>query len=191
MVAGDNLRKGAALNAKQIAELLLEQPRSLPDVLAVGVGYGIRCGTGSGRNASRSFSQHLGALALEHRLQPAELEPAQLDASLSPQRPEAEVGEEVARKDRAVHLEALVGGLALGIAVRERLDRGRALLARSPIAVRKSDCITHGVDRSTRYAHVIRNASLVGGPAGSSCARGKNRAGPNCIEPSRRPSSSW
>jgi aspartate-semialdehyde dehydrogenase len=25
MVAGDNLRKGAALNAKQIAELLLEQ----------------------------------------------------------------------------------------------------------------------------------------------------------------------
>jgi hypothetical protein len=60
----------------------------------------------------------------------------------------------------------------------------------SPIAARKSDCITHGVDGSARYAQVTSTASFDGGPAGSSAARGKSDAGPHCIEPRRCPSPS-
>src|SRR6185369_16429985 len=63
------------------------------------------------------------------RLQPAELEPRERDVALPADGIEAEVGQEIGRKDRAVDQEALVGTLALGIAVRERLDRLRLAVA--------------------------------------------------------------
>src|SRR6266700_7414054 len=50
--------------------------------------------------------------------------------------------------------------------------------------------MTQGLVSSMRYAHVTRAASADGGPAGSSAARGKNAAGPYCIDPSSRPSAS-
>ena len=51
--------------------------------------------------------------------------------------------------------------------------------------------MTLGLGWSPRYAHVTRTAASDGGPAGNSRARGKSGAGPYCIEPSTRPSSSW
>ena len=49
-LASDNLRKGAALNAIQIAELVLE--RRLGRARPPSESYGRGAGTGSGRNAS-------------------------------------------------------------------------------------------------------------------------------------------
>ena len=63
---------------------------------------------------------HARALALRDRSQAAELEPRELDPALRAHRPESEVGQEVARKDRAVDDEALVGGLALRDSGRRR-----------------------------------------------------------------------
>ena len=61
-----------------------------------------------------------------HRLQPAELEPRELDAPLRAHRQEAEVGEEVRREDRPVDVEALEVRLPFRIAVGERLERAGA-----------------------------------------------------------------
>src|SRR5712691_11238195 len=71
-------------------------------------------------------AQDLRAAALDDRLQPAELQPHELDSADGADGLEAEVREEIAREDRLVHLEALVPGLALGKAVGERLERGGA-----------------------------------------------------------------
>ena len=73
--------------------------------------------------------EHFLARSLLHRLQAAELEARQLDAAFRAHRQEAEVGEEARREDRAVHVEALEVRLALGVAIRERLERAGAALA--------------------------------------------------------------
>ena len=90
-----------------------------------------------GRGRGRRPGDDLGCAAhglcdeavLDRGLQSTELEPHQLDAAGAAQRPEAVVGEEVAREDGAVVQEAL-GELRLGgVHERERLDR-RAARAR-------------------------------------------------------------
>src|SRR6266516_6471503 len=70
------------------------------------------------------------APALGDRLQPAQLEPRELDPARHPHGAKAEVGEEVSREDRAVDEEALVRGLGPGIGVRKRLEAGGALVLR-------------------------------------------------------------
>src|SRR5919106_4319005 len=75
-------------------------------------------------------AEHLRTLPFRDRLESAELEPAELGAALRPNGKEAEVREEVPGEDCAVHEEALVVRLALGIAVSERLERPRALVPR-------------------------------------------------------------
>jgi hypothetical protein len=66
-----------------------------------------------------------------------------------------------------VHVEALRHRLALGIAVRERLERPRAPVTRLADRRQEQDCITQGLERSTRYAQVTSTASSEGGPAGN------------------------
>ena len=87
-------------------------------------------GTGAGRERLLDDPQHARPLALGDRDEPAELEPSELDPPRGPDGAEPEVGEEVAREDGAVDEEALVGRLALRIAVGERLERLGALVAR-------------------------------------------------------------
>src|SRR5262249_5981790 len=74
--------------------------------------------------------KHLLAPAFLDRLQSAQLEPRQADAVRVADDLEAEVGEEVLREHRPVDAETLVARLALGIAVRERLEARRAAVAR-------------------------------------------------------------
>ena len=103
-LASDNLRKGAALNAIQIAELVLDGAAraAQPDRSAQGRG----AGTGSGRNASFTTRSTRCAAPLLDRHEPAELEPREPDAARRPHDAEAEVAEEVGREDRAVLVEA-------------------------------------------------------------------------------------
>src|SRR5439155_10727629 len=61
-----------------------------------------------------------------------ELEARQLDVAEAPERLEAEVCEEIRRKDRLVHQEALVLRLPFAIAVRKRLERLRAAISCIP-----------------------------------------------------------
>src|SRR6266508_123173 len=75
-----------------------------------------------GRERLLDHAQDLLALAFDHRLQAAELEPCELDASGATQRLEPEIRQEVGRKDRLVDLEALVLRVALPVAKRERLE---------------------------------------------------------------------
>src|SRR5687768_10093149 len=77
-------------------------------------------------------AQHRCPLAFRDRDEAAELEPGELDAALGPDELEPEVGEEVAREHGPVDEKALVGRLSFGIAVRERLQRLRALVTRLP-----------------------------------------------------------
>src|SRR4051794_20680969 len=56
----------------------------------------------------------------DHGDEAAELESRELHAALAADGDEAEVGEEVAREDRLVHLEALEGRAAVTVVVRER-----------------------------------------------------------------------
>ena len=121
----DNLRKGAALNAIQIAELLL-QARSRARLSCLRR----RCRGRRGRERLLHDAQDLGASAFLDRLQPAELEPTELDATLRPHRHEAELLEEVAREHRAMDEKPLLDRLPLGIAVCERLERRGTAVAR-------------------------------------------------------------
>src|ERR671914_2334635 len=66
----------------------------------------------------------------QHGLEAAELEAHELHESRRADGAKAEVGQEVPWEDGLVHLEALVDGLALGIAVAEGLECRRALVAR-------------------------------------------------------------
>src|SRR5262245_41526395 len=75
------------------------------------------------------LSQHLGALPFDHGHEAAEVEPCEPDAAGRADDAESEVLEEVRGEDRLVDAEALVGRLTLGVAVRERLDRGRTAVA--------------------------------------------------------------
>ena len=61
---------------------------------------------------------------------PASSRPAELDAALGAHGYEAELLEEVAREDRAVDHEPLLGRLALGVAVGKGLERSRTAVAR-------------------------------------------------------------
>src|ERR1700730_18186795 len=74
-------------------------------------------------------ADHLFPLSLDDRKQPTELESRQLDVAGAPQRLEAEVRQEVRRKDCLVHLEALVLRFPLAVAVRKRLERLRTAIA--------------------------------------------------------------
>src|SRR4029079_19301508 len=74
--------------------------------------------------------QHLPALPFEHGHEPTELQPGELDRPGRADNLKTEVGEEVLRENSAVDEEALVVGLALRIAVRERLQGSRALVLR-------------------------------------------------------------
>ena len=130
-LVSDNLRKGAALNAIQIAELLVGA--ALPSYFGSERASRrraepARAPAGTPPAATRStFSR----LPSTHRA--AGRRSSSRASSTRPgraHRPEAEVGEEVAREDRAVDEEALVAGLALAVAVGERLERPRALVAR-------------------------------------------------------------
>ena len=119
-------------------------------------------------------AQHLRAPAFLDRLQPAELEAAQLDAALRADGREAELVEEVAREHRAMDEEPLLDRLALRVAVGERLERRSAPRSRdSPIAARRSDFSAHSATPPARYEHVTSTASSEAGPAGRSAARGK------------------
>src|SRR5207244_6939904 len=85
---------------------------------------------GRGRERLLHDAQHLLARALDDRLEASELESSELDSALHAHGQEAEVGEEAAREDRLVDVEALVVRLALRIPVREGLERLRALVLR-------------------------------------------------------------
>src|SRR6266850_414040 len=74
-------------------------------------------------------AEHLLARAFGDGLEAAEVEAGEADAAGRTYDLEAEVGEEVLREHRLVHMEALVRGLALGIAVRERLQRASTAVA--------------------------------------------------------------
>src|SRR6266511_593701 len=76
--------------------------------------------------------KNLGTPSLRDRLQTAELQSRELDEPRAAQGLETQVGEEVGRKDRLVHLKAFVLRLPLAVAVRERLERPRALVLRIP-----------------------------------------------------------
>ena len=91
------------------------------------------------------------ARALLDRDEAAELEPRQLDPARATHREEAESARKSRGEDGAVDEEPLlVSRLALRVAVGEGLERLRAAVRASPIAARKSDCITQGVAASTR-----------------------------------------
>ena len=88
------------------------------------------CGTGAGAKASFTTRSTAARLPSTTGTSPPS---SSRDSSTRPWARtdlEAEVGEEVAREDRAVDEEALVRGLPLGVAVGERLERLRALVAR-------------------------------------------------------------
>src|SRR5512132_353722 len=85
---------------------------------------------GGGRERFLHEPEHLLPCTLGYWLQPAELEPRQLDASLGADGLEPEVGQEVAREDRAMDEETLVSGLALRVAMGECLERASLLVAR-------------------------------------------------------------
>ena len=91
--------------------------------------YG-RWGSGAGAKASFTTRSTFARVPSTTGMQPAELEPGELDVALRAHRAEAEVGQEVAREDGAVDDEALVRRLALRVAVGEGLERLRALVAR-------------------------------------------------------------
>src|SRR4051812_48776714 len=82
------------------------------------------------RKSLADEANHLRAPALGDGDKPSELEPNEFDRARDTHGAEAEVREEVARKDRLVHLEALVLGLTLRIPVGKRLEGLRALVAR-------------------------------------------------------------
>ena len=105
-LASDNLRKGAALNAIQIAELVLDaRSAQPPEPLRAGGG----AGTGSGTpNASLTTRSTFSRLPSTTGCEAAELEPREADAARGAHDLEAEVGEEVLREHRLVHAEALV-----------------------------------------------------------------------------------
>src|SRR5829696_3842099 len=73
--------------------------------------------------------QELGRSLLLDRNETAELQARQLDAAEAPHGLESEVGKKVAREDRSVDEEPLLGRLALGVPVAEGLDRLPAPLA--------------------------------------------------------------
>ena len=97
-------------------------------------GHGnVRPGRGHGLGQPEGVlddAEHLRPAAFDDRLQAAQFEPGQADAACGPDDLEAEVGEEVLREDRLVNAEALVARLALGVAIRERLQGARAAVAR-------------------------------------------------------------
>src|SRR5581483_2304299 len=74
-------------------------------------------------------AQHALARPLHHRHETSELESRELDPPRRAHGREAEVGEKVAREDRLVHLEALVRVVTGAVAIRERLQGARALVA--------------------------------------------------------------
>ena len=187
LLASDNLRKGAALNAVQIARRSRRATRS-PRSCGLGPRAAARAPAGTPLSPARSPWR-----ACPPR--PAEARRARAATSSTRPARAHRLEAESFRKSR--------GNTVLCWWKRSRAARPpgsgrRTPRARpaprsraSPIAVRKSDCMTQGLCRSTRYAHVTSTASSDGGPAGSSRARGKSGAGPYCIEPSTRPSSSW
>ncbi len=122
-LVGDNLRKGAALNAVQVAELVLAEASRRR--LRARYRHRLR-----GREDLAQPSQHRRTAAGEHRLQPAEVQPKELHPACAAQRAEAQISEKVAREHRAVDEEALVHRLPLAIRVRERLQRGCAPVSR-------------------------------------------------------------
>src|SRR5438270_2419023 len=75
-------------------------------------------------------AEDLLARSFDHGDEAAELQSRELDAALPPDGHEPEVGEEVAREDRLVHLEALEGRAGVAVVVCERLERPSTLLAR-------------------------------------------------------------
>ena len=129
-LVSDNLRKGAALNAIQIAELLVGAERS--ELLRAASGLTAAGRSGRGRRLERLLHdpEHLLPLPFLDGLQAAEVQPSQLDASGRAQRPKAEVGKEVAREDGSMDEEALGRRRPLAIAIGERLERPGALVAR-------------------------------------------------------------
>src|SRR4051794_5406566 len=76
-------------------------------------------------------AQDLLARALrDDRYEAAQLEPRKLDTPLRAARQEAEVGEEVAREDRLVHLKAAESRAVVAVAIRKCLEGMGALVAR-------------------------------------------------------------
>ena len=88
--------------------------------------HGRRCR----RECLLNDAKHLRALPLLDRREPAELEAAELDTTLRAHGGEPELVEEVAGKHRSMDEEALLHRLAFRVAVRERLERLRAAVAR-------------------------------------------------------------
>src|SRR5919109_1890416 len=76
--------------------------------------------------------EHLLPTPFLDRLQAAEVEAGELDAADRAHRAKPEVGKEVSWEHCAMDEETLRGGSALPIAVRERLERTRALVPRLP-----------------------------------------------------------
>ena len=193
-LACDNLRKGAALNAIQIAELVARQTSRRGPSLHPRQRWPRSAARGRGRRRRLERllddAQHLLARALLHGLQPAEVEPRQLDPPGRAHGPEPEVGEEIAREDRSMHEKSLGRGRALPVAVRERLERADALVP--GLADRGEE--QRLLDPGLRVREQIRardEHGVVRRGSGREVGRArKERAGPYCIEPSTRPSSS-
>ena len=121
-VVSDNLRKGAATNA--VADRRAARPRRPAAARAARSALRRRARRPPApRLATAATPSRAPALVVGDRHDAAQLEPHQLDAARRAQRAEAEVGQEVAREDRAVAQEARAELLALVVAVGERLDR--------------------------------------------------------------------
>ena len=130
-LACDNLRKGAALNAIQIAELLLNRAASLPRPCSRSTSAATgRCGTGAGATTCLSARTTRAVSPSSTGTSPPSSSRASSTRPCDAHGAEAEVGEEVRREDGAVDEEPLVLRLALAIAVGERLERLRAAVLR-------------------------------------------------------------
>ena len=175
--------QGRGVNAIQIAELCASAPafrpaNRLPAAQA----------QGRGENASRTALRTFSRVPSSIGCKPPK-EPCELDTSRSSYRAEAEVREEVAREDRAVDEEAL--GRRAFRDSGMRTPRARAPLSRaSPIAARKSDCSTHGCASGEQVCARHEHGVVGRRPCGKVGRAGNSPAGPYCIEPRTRPSSS-
>ena len=162
-LVGDNLRKGAALNAIQIAELVLAEAswplgQSGVSSACLGPGHGHRLRR---REDLAQAGEHRRAAAGQHRLEPAEVQ-----AGTSSTRPALRSVRKPrsARKSRGKTVRWTRKRSYIDSPSRyayENVSSAAAPRSRaSPIAARNSDCITHGVEGSARYAHVTSTASL-------------------------------
>src|SRR5262245_28693480 len=121
-------------------------------------------------------AEDLLAPAFYNRLQPAELEASELNAAGHPDRPEAEVGEEIAREDRLVDEEALIRRLRLGIDVRERLERAGALVLRLADR-RQEERLEHPRGRALDEIRARDEHGVVRGRAGRKLLRAREELG--------------